>query len=499
MKCSKCGSLPKESDQLAWRCNSCKKVYRVSLKNIQGFAEKKQAGMTGSLLKCKECGASLDDGNETIAWKCSCGNVQKVKLEDYVDENITDKNSTVFNEEPNLVICPRCGKKISDQVDICPNCGCLIRAISSIKKSTQKDNIVRPRKRIIILVIIGIVAIFTLLFFAKSFIKCEHKYDNGVIEKEATCTEEGQKTFTCSLCGETKIESIPVKPHIYDEEITKESSFDEEGEKTFTCKNCKDSYIEYIPVRDDDVVVTVTDKSNIPKDTDSGRYSDRIEFTFEVMNRTDKIIKGVQGKLKVCDLHGEEILTMNCDFTEESIPPNESITVNELGMDVNQFVDGQTKFYNMDFSDLKFEYEVTDIVYDDGLGMKEQPSSESIEIQKVTVNVTDKQNLDVDYNAGRYYPRVEFLFDVYNNTSKDMKGVQGKLTIKDMFGEDIILVGLDFTGKTINANSSVIFSGIGIDINQFMDDQVKVYNTDFDDLKFEYEVTAIVYSDGTTE
>ena len=32
-----------------------------------------------------------------------------------------------------------------------------------------------------------------------------------------------------------------------------------------------------------------------------------------------------------------------------------------------------------------------------------------------------------------------------------------------------------------------------------MDDQVKVYNTDFDDLKFEYEVTAIVYSDGTTE
>lgn len=37
-----------------------------------------------------------------------------------------------------------------------------------------------------------------------------HTYDNGVITKQPTETEEGIKTYTCTICGETKTESIPV-------------------------------------------------------------------------------------------------------------------------------------------------------------------------------------------------------------------------------------------------------------------------------------------------
>lgn len=341
--------------------------------------------------------------------------------------------------------------------------------------------------------------IVALLFALTGCGKCEHEYDNGVITKEPTCTEEGEKTFTCSLCEETKIESVAKKSHTYKEEVTKEPTFDEEGEKTFTCKSCGDSYTESIPVRDDEVVVTVTNKSNLPKDTNAGRYSDIIELIFDVMNRSDQVIKGVQGNLTVCDLFGEEILIISCDFTGNSIPVGESITVNDLGMEINEFIDSHVKFYNTDFSDLQFEYEVTDIVYDDGSSMKEQSSTELIESQKVTVNVTDKQNLDINYNAGRYSPRVEFIFEVYNNTSKDIKGVQGILTIKDLFGVDIMSLGLDFTGQTIPANTNVVFGDLGFDINQFMDDHVKIYSTNLEDLQFEYKVTSIVYTDGTTE
>ena len=312
--------------------------------------------------------------------------------------------------------------------------------------------------------------------------KCEHEYDNGVITKEPTCTEEGEKTFTCSLCEETKIESVVKKPHIYKEEITKEPTFEEEGERTFTCKDCDDSYTESIPVRDDEVVVTVTDKSNLPKDINAGRYSDIINLTFDVLNRSDKVIKGIQGNLSICDLFGEEILKVSCDFTGNSIPVGESITIDDLGMEINQFMDSHVKFYNTDFSDLQFKYEVTNIVYDDGSSMKEQSSTESIEGQKVIVTVDDKQNLDINYNVGRYSPRVEFVFGVYNNTSKDIKGVQGTLTIKDLFGVDIMSLGLDFTGQTIPANSSVVFDDLGFDINQFMDDHVKVYSTNLEDL-----------------
>ena len=121
------------------------------------------------------------------------------------------------------------------------------------------------------------------------------------------------------------------------------------------------------------------------------------------------------------------------------------------------------------------------------------------ESSKVEIKVTNKYNLPVNYDANRYSPRVEFDFDVSNKTAKSIKGIQGVLTIKDLFGEKIISLNCNFTGQTISANSKATFKGIGFDINQFMDDHVEVYNEDFEDLIFEYEVTKIVYSDGTQE
>ena len=38
-----------------------------------------------------------------------------------------------------------------------------------------------------------------------------HKWDRGVVTEEATYDETGIKTYTCSVCGETKDETIPVK------------------------------------------------------------------------------------------------------------------------------------------------------------------------------------------------------------------------------------------------------------------------------------------------
>ena len=45
-------------------------------------------------------------------------------------------------------------------------------------------------------------------------VRCEHAWNNGVVAKESTCTEAGEKVYTCTKCGETKIESIPETDHI---------------------------------------------------------------------------------------------------------------------------------------------------------------------------------------------------------------------------------------------------------------------------------------------
>ena len=322
----------------------------------------------------------------------------------------------------------------------------------------------------------------------------DHKWDKGDIITEATCTQEGEQYVTCSVCGETSTEAIPTTEHDYEEKVTKEATFESEGEKTYTCKICGDTKTEVIPIRDEEVVVTVTSKKNLPKDYDAGRYSERCQFVFNVENMTDKDIKGVQGTLKICDLFGEEIISFGCDFTGQNVPAKKSVDYTEMGIDINEFMDSHVKLYNTDLDDLTFEYTINNIVYSDGASKASTADTQtSISSQEVEVIVTNKKSLPKNYSAGRYSARVEFEFTVKNNTDKDIKGVQGVLSINDLFGSTIEKIGCDFTGKTIPANGSADFGDLGIDINEFMDDDVKVYNEDFSDLQFSYEVTDVVY------
>ena len=39
---------------------------------------------------------------------------------------------------------------------------------------------------------------------------CADKYDAGVVTKAPNCTEEGSKLYTCTVCGSTKVETLPV-------------------------------------------------------------------------------------------------------------------------------------------------------------------------------------------------------------------------------------------------------------------------------------------------
>ena len=117
----------------------------------------------------------------------------------------------------------------------------------------------------------------------------------------------------------------------------------------------------------------------------------------------------------------------------------------------------------------------------------------------VKVNVVDKKNIPEDIYAGRFSPRVQLIIEVSNNSDKDIKGVSGVLTIKDLFGKHIISLTCNFTGKNIAVGSTVTYSNLGMDINEFMSSHTKLYSEKYSDLIFEYEVDSIVYSNGERE
>ena len=58
--------------------------------------------------------------------------------------------------------------------------------------------------------------------------------------QEATCTEEGKNTYTCTDCGDSYTETTPALGHDYVAE-------DDGGDTVYTCKRCGDSYTELLP------------------------------------------------------------------------------------------------------------------------------------------------------------------------------------------------------------------------------------------------------------
>jgi len=76
---------------------------------------------------------------------------------------------------------------------------------------------------------------------------CEHKYV-PVLTKEASCTEKGEMTYTCSLCNEQYAEEVPVKRHsVTDFKVTDKPTVNDWGYQVGICSVCGEEVTESIP------------------------------------------------------------------------------------------------------------------------------------------------------------------------------------------------------------------------------------------------------------
>ena len=80
----------------------------------------------------------------------------------------------------------------------------------------------------------------------KSTKKYDHDWDGGKVTKEATCKEEGTKTYTCENCGETETVSIEKTEHDYIKEQHKNATCTENGYSISVCQTCNDKKKEEI-------------------------------------------------------------------------------------------------------------------------------------------------------------------------------------------------------------------------------------------------------------
>jgi hypothetical protein len=110
----------------------------------------------------------------------------------------------------------------------------------------------------------------------------------------------------------------------------------------------------------------------------------------------------------------------------------------------------------------------------------------------LTVALVSKKN-----DLGRYNQRWVGLDIAYENRSdRDIRGVKGVLRITDIFDDSILNINWSYD-RGIPAKQKKLETGTGIEINQFKDSHMKLWNTSFGDLKSTFEILTIIFKDGT--
>ena len=66
-----------------------------------------------------------------------------------------------------------------------------------------------------------------------------HDWQPGLVVLNATCAYEGEQIFTCSICGASKIDTVPALEHTWDK-----GTDNDDGTVTYTCTVCGDSKTE---------------------------------------------------------------------------------------------------------------------------------------------------------------------------------------------------------------------------------------------------------------
>ena len=94
--------------------------------------------------------------------------------------------------------------------------------------------------------------------YIEDIAKTEHDYEDTVVKP--TCTERGYTEHICKVCADSyKDDYTTALGHDYISQITKQVACETDGEKTFTCTRCGDTYTEAIPATGHNDIVTVVE------------------------------------------------------------------------------------------------------------------------------------------------------------------------------------------------------------------------------------------------
>ena len=229
---------------------------------------------TAAGTKCDVCGEELsgfeaippaghqwDDGVVTTEPKCeeagvmtyTCKVCKETKTEAIdpkghtpgaaVRENVVDSTCTVKGSYEEVVYCEACKKELSREAKVIEKKAHTPVDVAEVPATCTKPGISAGTK-------CGVCG--EELSGFDTIPAKGHQWDEGKVTTEPTCTEKGEKTFTCTVCNTTKTEAIDPKGHTPVDVSAKDATCTEKGNTAGTkCSECGTiiSGVEEIPAK----------------------------------------------------------------------------------------------------------------------------------------------------------------------------------------------------------------------------------------------------------
>ena len=160
-----------------------------------------------------------------------------------VRENVIDSTCTVKGSYEEVVYCEACKKELSREAKVIEKKAHTPVDVAEVPATCTKPGISAGTK-------CGVCG--EELSGFDTIPAKGHQWDEGKVTTEPTCTEKGEKTFTCTVCNTTKTEAIDPKGHTPVDVSAKDATCTEKGNTAGTkCSECGTiiSGVEEIPAK----------------------------------------------------------------------------------------------------------------------------------------------------------------------------------------------------------------------------------------------------------
>ena len=396
-----------------------------------------------SLINCSECGKEVSDK----AKKCIyCGKI--------------------FAEE---IRCSECGNVLSETDGICPKCGFPIER----KKNSRKRN------KKIVLILVAVVGIIFIVCIGRMFLLNLDPVSRYTHLQSSGKVEEANEVYNEKIADDEDLVSKLSEKQNSDMDDT----YKQYKSKKISYKDATEKikiYLEYEPSKDyattvkkkiDSLNNSRTAYSDAQKAEKEGDIGNAIQ-KYKVVIKEDEDYKDAQDKIEsLQDLYKTQLINEAENYVQSG-------NFKEAIADIDKAI--SVLGYTDELTQLKQNY----------VTLREE--------QYAKVVVTDKSITPKNISNWIFNNYVNFVFDITNNSNKAIVGIEGSLTVNDLFGKNIIIIGCDFTGHTIQPGETYTETRLSYECNEFVDADMQFFNTEYKDLQFSYEITSIVYEDGTT-